>query len=100
MSTPDKRQDRSRRHGAVGAEPQESVERSSDHPSLMRVESYLNGIDDRRKTARRTRWVGMGVAAVIGGVAYLTAIGVVPVEAESFVLSASAVVAGLTLTKG
>jgi hypothetical protein len=78
----------------------ESAEPIADRPSFMRVESFLDGIDDRRKAAYRTRWIGLGVAAAIGGVAYLTAIGIVPVEAENLVLSAGAVVAGLTLGKG
>ena len=80
--------------------PEESADENGDRPSSMRVQSFLHRIDDGQKTARRTRFIGLGVATSIGGVAFLTAIGVVPVEAENIVLSASAVVAGLTLSRG
>lgn len=68
-----------------------------DRPSFARVETFLSTIERRQKSARRARFVAAGVAAAIAGVAFLTAIGVVPVEAENVVLSASVVVAGLTL---
>lgn len=71
----------------------------SDRPSSMRVESFLHQIEDRRRQVRRTRWLALGVATAIGSVATLTALGLVPVEAENAVLSASAVVAGLALSK-
>jgi len=71
----------------------------SDRPSSMRVESFLGQIEDRRRQVRRTRWLALAVATAIGGVATLTAMGIVPVEAENVVLSAGAVVAGLALSK-
>ena len=71
----------------------------SDRPSFMRVETFLHQIEDRRRQARRTRWLALAVATAIGGVATLTALGIVPVEAENAVLSASAVVAGFALSK-
>ncbi len=71
----------------------------SDRPSFMRVESFLGQIEERRRQVRRTRWVALAVATVIGGVATLTGLGVIPVGAENAVLSASAVVAGIALGK-
>lgn len=71
-----------------------------DRPSFMRVETFLGQIEERRRQARRTRWLAFAVATAIGGVATLTALGIVPVEAENAVLSASAVVAGFALSKG
>ena len=71
----------------------------SDRPSFMRVESFLGQIEERRRQVRRTRWVALAVATVIGGVATLTGLGIIPVGAESAVLSASAVVAGIALGK-
>jgi len=70
-----------------------------ERPSFARVETFLEGIEEGRSSARRTRWLGLGVGAVIAAVALLTAMGLVPVEAESVVLSASAVVAGIALGK-
>ncbi len=70
-----------------------------DRPSFMRVETFLGQIEERRRAARRTRWIAFAVATAIGGVATLTALGIVPVEAENAVLSASAVVAGFALSK-
>ncbi|HSO38919.1 MAG TPA: hypothetical protein VLT33_40600 [Labilithrix sp.] len=78
----------------------ETPDPSGDRPSSVRVETFLAGIEEGHSTARRTRWLGLGVGAVIGGVALLTAMGIVPVEAENVVLSASAVVAGFALSKG
>jgi hypothetical protein len=75
-------------------------EENGDRPSFTRVEQFLDGVDRSRSAARRARWVSLGVGAVIGGVALLTAIGIVPVAAENLVLSASAVVAGLALSNG
>lgn len=72
---------------------------NTDRPSFMRVESFLGQIEDRRRQVRRTRWLAVGVATAIGAVATLTAMGIVPVEAENAVLSASAVVAGFALSK-
>ena len=83
-----------------GGSPQDSLEGDADRPSSARVEQFLEVIEQDRTTARRNRWVGLGVGVVIGGVAFLTAIGVVPVAAENLVLSASAVVAGFALSKG
>jgi hypothetical protein len=70
-----------------------------DRPSLARVESFLAAVEGKRAAARRTRLVALGVVAAVSGVAFLTAIGVVPVEAENVVVSASAVVAGLAMGK-
>jgi len=71
----------------------------ADRPLNPQVERFLEDIEGSRSSARRARWIGLGVGAVIGGVALLTAIGIVPVAAEDVVLSASAVVAGLALGK-
>ena len=71
----------------------------SDRPSFARVESFLRSIEERRHAARRTRWIVLAVATAIGSVATLTALGVVPIEAENAALSATAVVAGLALSK-
>jgi hypothetical protein len=71
----------------------------SDRPSFARVESFLAAIDERRRAARRARWIVFSVATAIGTVATLTALGLVPVEAENVALSATAVVAGLVLNK-
>jgi len=49
--------------------------------------------------ARRAQWVGVGVGTVIAPVVCLASAGVVPVEAEALVISASAIVAGLALGK-
>jgi hypothetical protein len=72
---------------------------ASDRPSFMRVETFLGQIEERRQQVRRTRWLAFAVATAIGAVATLTAMGIVPVEAENAILSASAVVAGFALTK-
>lgn len=77
----------------------EPDEDDADRPSFARVERFLQSIDDRRRAARRTRWIVFAVATTIGAVATLTAFGVVPVEAENVALSATAVVAGLVLSK-
>ena len=79
--------------------PHDDGSEESDRPSSMRVESFLHQIEDRRRQVRRTRWLAFAVATAIGGVATLTALGIVPVEAENVVLSASAVVAGFALSK-
>ena len=71
----------------------------NDRPSFARVESFLEAIEERRRVARRTRLIVFAVATAIGTVATLTAFGVVPVEAENAALSATAVVAGLVLSK-
>ena len=71
----------------------------AERPSDPRVERFLHGIERNQQAARRTRWIGLGVGAAIAAVAYLTAIGIVPVEAENLVISAGAVVAGLALGK-
>jgi hypothetical protein len=82
------------RHHRYDADDEEA-----DRPSFARVERFLQGIDERRDAARRARWVVLGVATAIGAVATLTALGVVPVEAENAALSATAVVAGFVLSK-
>ncbi len=89
MSTP---------HDITSDDGIETIE-AHDRPSFMRVERFLGQIEDRRRQVRRTRWLALAVATVIGGVATLTAMGIVPVEAENAVLSASAVVAGFALSK-
>ena len=76
-----------------------SEDANGDRPSSARVKMFLEGIEEARSTARRTRWLGLGVAGVVGGVAVLTALGIVPVAAENVVLSASAIVAGFALSK-
>ena len=53
----------------------------------------------KEKRARRGRYVALGVGALLGGVAYLTSIGVAPTEARDLVASAGALVAGLTFAK-
>ena len=75
------------------------VDPSDDRPSFARVESFLATVEERRNAARRTRWIGLGVVAAVGGVAFLTALGAMPVEAENVVVSASAVVAGLAMSR-
>lgn len=94
MSTPDEMPDDT--HDAHG----EIRDEADDRPSSVRVERFLHVIDDRRKTAARTRWLALAVGGVVAAVVYLTAAGVVPVEAENLVLSAGVVVAGLALSKG
>jgi hypothetical protein len=74
-------------------------ELSDDPPSGARVERFLHGIEEEQRIATRTRWVGLGVGTAIAGVSYLTAIGLVPIEAESVVVSAGAVAVGLALRK-
>ena len=68
-----------------------------DRPSNPRVDRFLADIEEGQRTARRTRLLALAVGAVIAGVALLTALGIIPVGAESVLLAASAVVAGLTL---
>ena len=80
--------------------PRDREAEHDDPPSIERVERFLDGMDARRMAARRTRWVALGVGGLIAGVATLTALGVITVEAEHVVLSAGAVVAGLALGKG
>jgi hypothetical protein len=75
-------------------------EHDGDRPSADRVERFLAAIEEERTSAARRRWLGIGVGALIGGVAALTALGIVPVGAENMVLSAGAVVAGLALSRG
>ena len=48
-----------------------------DRPSFARVEQFLENIERSQRAARRTRWVSLAVGGVIGGVAFLTAIGLV-----------------------
>lgn len=72
---------------------------ASDRQSFASVDAFLHEIDDRRRRARRSTFVALGVAVAIGGVATLTSLGLVPLSAENAVLSASAVVAGLALGK-
>jgi hypothetical protein len=83
--------------------PGDNLERRDDlpdePPSQARVERFLHGIEREQRVATRTRWVGLGVGTAIAGVSYLTAIGLVPIEAESLVVSAGAVVVGLALGK-
>jgi hypothetical protein len=76
------------RAGVRGAEPDE-------RPSSARVESFLDDVEEQRKSVFRTRLIGLGVVVTVAGVALLTALGAVPVSAENVVVSASAVVAGL-----
>ena len=83
-------------HRQHGYEPDDL---DSDRPSFARVESFLLTIDERRRAARRTRWIVFAVATAIGAVATLTAFGVIPVEAENAALSATAVVSGFVLSK-
>ncbi len=71
----------------------------ADRPSNPRVDQFLAGIEEGRSTARRTRFVALAVGALVAAVALLTAIGLIPVGAESVVLTASAAVAALTLGK-
>lgn len=73
------------------------ADENDDRPSFMRVEAFLGCIEDRRRLARRTRWIALGVATAVAGVAILTAIGAMPVQAENVVLSATAVVAAVKL---
>ena len=77
----------------------EPDEDDADRPSFARVERFLQSIEARRHAARRTRWIVFAAATTIGAVATLTALGVVPVEAENMALSATALVAGLVLSK-
>jgi len=70
-----------------------------DRPSSARVARFLDGLEEDRRDARRAQWVGVGVGTVIAPVVCLASAGVVPVEAEALVISASAVVAGLALGK-
>lgn len=77
--------------------PYDDGENDGDRPSYERVESFLQTIEADRHAATRTRWIAFAVAAAIGGVATLTALGIVPVEAENAALSATAVVASFTL---
>jgi hypothetical protein len=81
------------------SETHDMLDGDDDRPSFVRVERFLNGIDERRTAARRTRWLALGVGGFAAGVAFLTALGVVPVEAENLVLSAGVVVAGFALGK-
>ena len=70
-----------------------------DRPSEPRVSQYLDCLEVKEKRARRGRYVALGVGALLGGVAYLTSIGVAPTEARDLVASAGALVAGLTFAK-
>ncbi|MDB4941660.1 MAG: hypothetical protein JWP97_1194 [Labilithrix sp.] len=80
--------------------PRAHDDTTSDRPSHDRVEVFLDGLEESRGKAMRTRWVGAGVGALIGAVALLTAFGIVPVSAENAVLSASAAFAAYALGKG
>lgn len=79
---------------------QDLVAEGAERPSSARVKEFLDVIERDRMAARRSRWVGLGIGAVAASVAFLTAMGVVPMAAESVLLSASAVAAGLALSKG
>lgn len=78
----------------------DDIDESEDRPSFARVETFLSSMDERARSARRTRFIAVAVGATIAGVAFLTAIGIVPVEAENVVLSASVVAAGFALGPG
>jgi hypothetical protein len=79
--------------------PEDEALIPDERPSQARVEGFLHGIERKQQAASRTRWVGLGVGTVIAAVAYLTSVGLMPVEAEGLVISASALVAGLAIGK-
>jgi len=67
--------------------------------SSARVSRYLGRLERRRRSARRAGFVALGVGTMVGGVAFLTSIGLAPPEARDLVASASAIVVGIALSR-
>lgn len=67
---------------------------NDERPSEERVSGYLEGIDEQRARARRTRIIAVGVGIVTAAVAYLT-----PPEARNLVASAGAIAVSVAIGK-
>lgn len=70
-------------------------ESESDEPASDRVDSFLEGIETRRRRTVRVRLVAAAVGAFVAAVFYLTSIGLVPPEAARLAASAGTLVAGI-----
>lgn len=70
-----------------------------DSPAAGRVSTYLGHLETKRRSARLSRMVALGVGAAVAGVATLTALGIAPAEARDLAASAGAIVVGLALSR-
>ena len=69
-------------------------EASSEEPAALRVETFIECVETKRKRARQVRLFAAGVGIVGVGVAILTSLGVVPADAGRLTVSAGALFAG------
>jgi hypothetical protein len=67
--------------------------------SEERVSSYLEGLEQGEKQARRSRLVTLGAGLALAAVGILTSIGVVPTEARELVAGAGVVVVGFAMSR-
>ena len=82
------------------ANPHRELDRHPDEVlAPARVSTYLGRLEARRRSARRNRLVALGVGALVGGVAYLAAVGIAPAEARDLAASAGAIVVGFALSR-
>ena len=63
------------------------------------VDALLDDVEQRNRSAKRTRIAIGAVGLVVGGVAYLTSIGVAPPEMRDLVASAGTLVVGAVLSR-
>lgn len=83
----------------MASEPHEIDRTLEDTAAPERVSTYLGRLERKRRSARRNRMVALGVGAAVGGVAYLTALGLAPTEARDLAASAGAIVVGFALSR-
>lgn len=83
----------------MASEPQDTDRIQDDGAAPARVSTYLGRLEAKRRSARRNRLVALGVGAAVGGVAWLTAMGVAPTEARDLAASAGAIVVGFALSR-
>jgi hypothetical protein len=83
----------------MASETHENERSPEDAAAPARVSTYLGRLEQKRRSARRNRMVALGVGAAVGGVAYLTAIGLAPTEARDLAASAGAIVMGFALSR-
>ncbi len=63
------------------------------------VDELLESVERRNRSAKRTRIAIGAVGLAVGGVAYLTSIGVAPPEVRDLVASAGTLVVGAVLSR-
>jgi hypothetical protein len=79
----------------MAASPMTHEEDPSEAPASVRVESFLECVETKRRRTLRVRVAAVSVGALIAAVAFLTSIGVVLPDTGRVVASAGALVAGL-----